>query len=411
MRISLIGVGLFALIAMGARDTGCAGSVPASLADESEGSDQTTCGADPCSLDCAAGFVSDDAGCELCECAPVQTASAAACLDDSACSTDEFCDVENFCDAPFGCVDNEDCETVCYGRCIASTPPTDMELCEDSDGKWDAASCGHYACGAVPACRAIIPGCDCGDDANFVDGEGCVIDDACKASCVDNGGCEDNETCVETSEGVECQPPSSGCRNDKDCDEGEICLPTPGAPCSGDSTCDPQAGGVCVADTSCQPVLCDLYCESGFKTDESGCEVCECNTPQCRCALIDAPVCGADGKTYPNACEAGCAAVEIVSEGPCRSECNYNCLIPDPVCGADGVTYTCGADEAKCNGTTVVHEGACKKPECNIQCLVEEPVCGANGVTYPCGADEAECNGTTVVHDGPCDPCDGGHCA
>lgn len=34
---------------------------------------------------------------------------------------------------------------------------------------------------------------------------------------------------------------------------------------------------------------------------------------------IYAPVCGADGKTYGNACEATCAGVAIVSKGPCKT--------------------------------------------------------------------------------------------
>lgn len=74
----------------------------------------------------------------------------------------------------------------------SSTGETGAEqLCEDTGGTWDENACDHYVCGVPNACKAIIPGCDCGPDANFVEGEGCVDDDACETfNCEDEVDCQ-----------------------------------------------------------------------------------------------------------------------------------------------------------------------------------------------------------------------------
>lgn len=40
----------------------------------------------------------------------------------------------------------------------------------------------------------------------------------------------------------------------------------------------------------------------------------------CVCPMVWAPVCGVDGKTYGNACQAGCERVAIAHEGECGGD-------------------------------------------------------------------------------------------
>lgn len=62
----------------------------------------------------------------------------------------------------------------------SSTGDDPQGLCEATGGTWDPNACEDYVCGVPNACEAVIPGCDCGPDANFVEGEGCVDDPKCE---------------------------------------------------------------------------------------------------------------------------------------------------------------------------------------------------------------------------------------
>jgi hypothetical protein len=169
---------------------------------------------------------------------------------------------------------------------------------------------------------------------------------------------------------------------------------------------------------------CDLVCRTGFEADDRACRLCECITPSCtpetckvdeecgadgachprphtceeRCPNEAAPVCGADGQTFPNACIAACRGQRDVRPGVCpppppHMECDEQHACPegklcqdghcmprpcecpdtrDPVCGPDGQTWRNEACMRCALGpdTGVAYHGECVQNRCagNEQC-------------------------------------------
>lgn len=217
------------------------------------------------------------------------------------------------------------------------------------------------------------------------------------------------------------------------------------------------------------PPVCPDQDKDNYSPNGGDCGPRDCNdldptiNPDMACLAIYDPVCGVDGETYANSCEALRACVEIAHPGECTKipacndrdqdgyspdgdtcgpvDCNDNdptinpgvlCTAQyDPVCGSDDKTYSnaCVAKQAcvniaypgECTQTPVCTDrdgdgyspegGACGPVDCNdrnrfinpgVVCpAVYNPVCGRDGNTYS-NACVARQSCVRIAHRGEC---------
>ena len=147
------------------------------------------------------------------------------------------------------------------------------------------------------------------------------------------------------------------------------------------------------------------------------------------CPQVYDPVCGCNGQSYPNACYANADGVIHFVPGPCPDlECDSLIFSPlpvldaqviedicsqqpeEPVCGCDGKNYP-NPCYAFAEGVEYVIPGLCEEVDCEIEfvplvfidCTLEplDSICGCNDSTYinPCAAIQDGINDWT---DGPC---------
>ncbi|MFN3200602.1 MAG: Kazal-type serine protease inhibitor domain-containing protein [Bradymonadia bacterium] len=171
-------------------------------------------------------------------------------------------------------------------------------------------------------------------------------------------------------------------------------------------------GGPCLPDPCPEAPACDLFCAEGYARDRAGCRQCACDRLNCSAEGVSCPlgevcvegacqpapsceaecpstveqVCGADGRTYRNACTAECARQEVVARGPCAAAqcdddnpcpsgqmCQANrcvdtpCSCTDeqePVCSTEGNTWR-NRCVMNCRGEELAYVGACVRRQCD----------------------------------------------
>ncbi len=190
------------------------------------------------------------------------------------------------------------------------------------------------------------------------------------------------------------------------CDGFGICAPIPDActmqydpvcGCNGktySNACHAYMEGVSVAHAGeCKPAKCfsNADCPDGTFCDRPCSDVAaagQCMPKPTACPRIWAPVCGCDGKTYPNDCERRAAGVGLDHKGICQKGCTSNAD-----CKAG---FYCKKKPGDCNG-----KGVCaQKPKVCIE--IYEPVCGCDGKTYG-NACVAAAAGVDIAHKGQCE--------
>ncbi len=306
----------------------------------------------------------------------------------------------------------------------------------EADGAADAALDGSAIecivdadCDAGEICDAgrcvPPPACDCPAIVAPVCGvDGITYDNACRAGCagvvVDaEGACPEPCECDALADPV-CG--ADGVTYDNPCLAGcaGVAIDRPGR-CE-DQPCGSRGLEACAAEAYCD------FAEGCGEDDGGG----QCRPRPDACPEVIEPVCGCDGVSYGNACEANAAGVDVAAEGMCDTGCDCPALI-EPVCGVDGVTYdnaclaacamvevdhpnpcpaVCGgmADDTCADDAWCDYDGPCRAPDAQGICRprpdgcddVLLPVCGCDDQTYP-NRCEAERAGVDVQREGECE--------
>lgn len=238
---------------------------------------------------------------------------------------------------------------------------------------------------AGETCGGLL-GTECADDSfcNFPTAASCGSGDQTGTCVAKPQACDEVYKpvcgCDDKTYGNDCEAAMAGVSVAK---TGE-CASTVGKTCGG------RGGGTCAGDEYCNYKPADMC----GRADATG--TCA-KILEGGCITVVDPMCGCDGMTYSNACEAGRAGVAIDHTGACANS--------GKTCGGFAA-FTCDGANEFCdypaNAACGIADGSgtCKaKPE--ICPAISDPVCGCDGKPYgsPCQANAA---GVSVLNKGAC---------
>merc|ERR1739848_789537 len=189
----------------------------------------------------------------------------------------------------------------------------------------------------------------------------CFYTDACY------GGCPEDEEQKQEEEEEDCDVASNG---------------------SGDTSCSTEQ--------FCH--MTDGKCHNLARSEKVGGR---CKTPAMMCTMHIEPVCGCNGKTFSNACQANSARMSIAHEGMCNPEeeeeeeqeeeeeeepkAQSDCEVAsngrsDTSCGTKKF---CRLETGACSKLSRVEKGGGLCVTAPEVCTMHmEPVCGCDGITY-----------------------------
>lgn len=170
-----------------------------------------------------------------------------------------------------------------------------------------------------------------------------------------------------------------------------------------------DSGPTHLACTSNQDCSSTQYCAN------SGCDpngpqaACQERPGKDACTEIDQPVCGCDQTTYPNACAAAQAGINIYAYSACGAATDAGAsqdAAPDQHVTTDA-SQACG--QAVCGPQDYCATSSCDPNGPQAACQARpttcpgtgSPVCGCDQVTYP-NACEAAAAGVSIALQGPC---------
>jgi len=275
-----------------------------------------------------------------------------------------------WCDA--ACAQYGDCcsdfKTTCGGgsakQCKSSSECPSGQYCQAENGCATPGVCKPKPTNVI-CTQVVTKYCSCEGETK-VSNNGCVFDRfAHKGECapapkscggIANLQCPSGQICVENPNDG-CDPANGAADCPGMCIEKKMCggiaaFPCPtGSECVDDpsDSCDPANGGadcsgMCVPKSGgCSPVMCEMFCEFGFKKGADGCAICACNeAPKNSCA----GKCGGPSADKSCYCDAACKKYN-----DCCTDYAKYCDVRTPATGAciKNSNDACSSD-ADCKG-------------------------------------------------------------